>query len=77
MKNHRRSQLHNVVARPVVVPCAKTIQWIIEHTHIGVKTIINETVRCIASFQVGNLETYYKFHRVELHMNNEWVRDFS
>jgi hypothetical protein len=41
-QNVRKSELHSVVARVLVLPCSETIGWLINHTDIEETIIKNE-----------------------------------
>jgi hypothetical protein len=47
--NIRKSHLHYVATRTLIMPCSKDLDWIIYHTYVKHRTVLNDGGRCIGS----------------------------
>jgi len=62
-----------VVARTHVLPCVKTLEWIIHHIETDKFLINNEDGECIDVFLPMEVSTYYKIKYAEVRINKYFV----
>jgi hypothetical protein len=72
-----KSHLHNVVLRPIVLPHAEVIRWIIEHVKLEERMVLNHQGYCISLFHPNELPQYYKFVECEVDITYELVVGFK
>jgi hypothetical protein len=74
--NIRRSSLHRVACRTPIIPCIKTIGWIIDHTDTVKCMVNNEEGECVGIFLPVEVQKYYKLRDPEERLNTDFVVRF-
>jgi len=74
--NIKRCHLHTIATRTPIMPCLEDIEWVIMNTYIDNRTILNDEGRCIAYYQLSELEKYCRLHQPEKYMITGFVEKF-
>ena len=63
--NIKKSRMHRIACRFLIMPCAKVIEWIITHMDDSHLMICSESGSQLTTYYGEDMQTYYKIQRVK------------
>jgi len=71
-KNIKKSIIHKIKCRYLIMPCDEAIEWTITHMDDSHLVICSESGRHLATYYDEDMQTYYKILKTNEYENNSF-----